>query len=118
MKASSFMNEEGTCGDLLKCIYDLNELDLKVYKVLLKRGPMRTDELAPRVKKDRSTVYRSLQRMMECGICRKETKTIEHGGYYHVYSVVNKEVLREMIERCAEDMHEKMMDAASRIDEL
>jgi predicted transcriptional regulator len=73
------------CDDAIKCVFDLNKLDIRVFKKLKQLGPIRASELAEYLNRERSTVYRSLQKLSKCGICKKITKTIDHGGYYHVY---------------------------------
>lgn len=65
------------CNDLIKCVFDLNELDLKVYKKLKKKGESRAEILAKHLKRERSTVYRSLQKLTCCGLCIKNNKNYQ-----------------------------------------
>ncbi|WP_317627634.1 helix-turn-helix domain-containing protein [Halorubrum sp. BOL3-1] len=51
--------------------------------------PLTVDELAEAVEYDRSTVYRSVQRLFMTGFVEQEQRNYHEGGYYHVYSVVN-----------------------------
>ena len=74
------------CDDAIKCVFNLNSLDLKVYKKLKQLGPIRANELANHLNRERSTVYRSLQKLSKCGVCQKTTKTLDQGGYFHEYS--------------------------------
>lgn len=96
------------CDDVIKDIYDLNKLDIKVYKTLCKETELRTTQIAEQLKKERSTVYRSLQRLYCCGLCVKKTKTIPKGGYYHVYKAVEKKETKKNLEKCIEEWSEKM----------
>lgn len=73
------------CDEAIKCVFDLNKLDINVYKKLKKMGEARADEIASYLEKERSTVYRSLQKLTDAGICKKKRKILEQGGYYHVY---------------------------------
>ena len=52
-----------SCKDLLRCMYNLSDLDLEVLRLLLIEGPAKSEDLADRLGRDRSTVYRSLQKM-------------------------------------------------------
>jgi len=97
-----------SCGDVISCVFDLNDLDLKVYKKLREDGESRTDILAKKLKKERSTVYRSLQKLTTCGICIKKTKKIAKGGYYHTYSCIDAKIVQNKVESCIDDWYRSM----------
>ena len=94
-----------TCEDAVTCIFNLNNLDILVLNKLRELGPVRTDEIALSLNKERSTVYRSLQKLKNCGICIKKTKTIPKGGYYHVYECCNMKNLKQEAERCLDEWY-------------
>ena len=50
-----------------------------MFERLLETGPVNANELADLMGKDRSTVYRALQKMMTCGMCFRETRSIRAG---------------------------------------
>jgi len=97
--------EPNTCEDILQCLYNLNELDLTVYQSLKKTGPIRADKLAQKLKKERSTIYRSLQKLNHCGICIKKTNTIEQGGYYHTYICNDLNDIKQSLDHCIDDWY-------------
>lgn len=96
------------CDDLIQCIFDLNDLDIKVYNVLKKRDEIRANKLANLIGKERSTVYRSLQKLTCVGLCNKKTKTLKKGGYYHTYICNDSEKTKKQIEKCIENWYIKM----------
>ena len=51
--------------------------------------PLTLEELSNKADRDKSTVFRSVQKLVSARICVKETKTMREGGYYHVYSAVD-----------------------------
>lgn len=106
-----------TCRDIVQCAFSLNDFEVEVYKAAYKHGPIRADELADKMGKDRSTVYRALQRLLSCGMCFRETRSLDKGGYYHVYKSISKEELRAKLERCVEEWTTRMRDALERFDE-
>ena len=106
-----------TCKDIVQCAFSLNDFEVDVYKASALHGPLRADELADRMGKDRSTVYRALQKLMSCGMCFRETKSLDEGGYYHVYSAVSKDVLKQKMEHCVEEWNLRIRDALARFDE-
>lgn len=106
-----------TCEDVMQCFFNLNGFEIMVYMRLLNEGPQRSDALAKKVKKDGTTVYRALQKLISCGLCFRETKTIERGGYYHIYSAVSPEIVKKKIQDCIEQLNTSMKKALEEFDE-
>ena len=113
-----FINTEKNicCDDVIQCIFNLNSLDLKIYKKLKEINETRADILAKHLQRERSTVYRSLQKLTCAGLCNKHTKTIENGGYYHVYSCNNSKEIKETLKHCVENWYKKMKKTIEEID--
>jgi predicted transcriptional regulator len=109
--------EVNTCHDLVQCAFSLGEFEVGVYYNLIEGGPLRADELASKIGKDRSTVYRALQKLMTCGMVYRETKSIERGGYYHVYKAISKDMLRGRLEKCVDDWYLHMQDVLRKFTE-
>jgi predicted transcriptional regulator len=116
VEPQKILSGQATCRDIVKCMYGLSDFELVIYRRLAKQGPLRADDLAPSLKKDRSTVYRALQSLVGSGLAFRETKTIDRGGYYHVYSAVPPKQLREKLHRCADDWFENMNSAIEEFD--
>jgi predicted transcriptional regulator len=110
------LNNPICCNDVIKCVFDLSELDLKVYKKLKKKGESRVNAIAKDLKRERSTVYRSLQKLTCCELCSKTTKTIKNGGYYHVYICKDSKQTRESIENCIDNWYKKMKNTIKELD--
>ena len=107
-----FINPEKNicCNDVIQCVFNLNDLDIKTYKKLKEKDELQATELANILKKERSTVYRSLQRLVCSGLCIKKTKTLEKGGYYHVYSPITDKEAKKKINNCIDNWYKKMKD--------
>jgi len=116
VEPQKILSGEASCRDIVKCIYGLSDFELTVYKKLIKQGPLRADDLAPVFRKDRSTIYRALQKLVSAGLAFRDTKSIERGGYYHVYSAVGPEQLKDRLHRCADDWFENMNKAIDDFD--
>jgi predicted transcriptional regulator len=104
------------CNDVLKCVFDLNNLDIDVYNKLKKFGEMRADELAKKINKDRSTIYRSLQKLTCCNLCLKVTKNIRKGGYYHIYRCNELGEAKKDLEECIDKWYEQMKNTVKEIE--
>lgn len=106
-----------SCTDLLRCMYNLSDLDMDVLRLLLDEGPAGSEDLADRLGRDRSTVYRSLQKMVSCQVVNKEARNLDRGGYYHVYAAVPRELLKERLTHCIEAWHDRVTSLMAKFDE-
>ena len=86
MSIQLLTRRSATCNELLCSVYSLNSVDLEIFYQLARGKAASLDELAQNVKRDRSTVHRSLQKLVSNQLCYKETKALKNGGYYHLYS--------------------------------
>ncbi len=98
------------CEELIKRIFNLTEREIEVYRILRELGATRVDELARCLNKERSTIYRSLQKLTEYGLCEKLTKTLEKGGYYHLYECKDLHEIKKLAEECIERWYRSMKE--------
>jgi predicted transcriptional regulator len=83
---SEYLKQDMQCEGLLECIHGLKELDKEIFRVLTEASdPLTVDEVAEAVDRERSTAYRSVQRLLQSGFVQKEQVNYEQGGYYHVF---------------------------------
>ena len=100
-----------TVKDLFIQLYDLSPPELDILFMLISREngePMTLDEVAKEMDRDRSTTFRSLQKLVSLGLVVKETKTIKDGGYFHVYSAVDRETFKRETERKVKDLQKSL----------
>ena len=112
-----FINPESKicCDEAIKCVFDLNQLDILVLKKLREKKQIRSDTLSKELKRERSTIYRSLQKLTNCGLCIKRTKTIKSGGYYHVYICNNNQQVRKNMQSCIDQWYQQMKEIINEI---
>jgi len=103
------------CDDIIQCLYELNALDLKIYNKLKTQKEARPQTLAKQINKERSTVYRSLQKLTCAGIISKNTKTLPKGGQYHIYSIKGAEQTKKQLVSCIDNWHKKMKNTIEKI---
>ena len=100
-----------TVRDLFIYLYNLSPLELDILLTLITRSNnsnstnfMTLEELTKEVDRDKSTVFRSLQKLVSLGICLKETRTIKEGGLYHVYSAIDIESFKLETEKRVKEL--------------
>jgi len=96
------------CDDIIQCIYELNKLDLKIYNKLKEEKEARPQTLAKQIKKERSTIYRSLQKLTCSGLVNKNTKTLSKGGQYYTYSIKENKEIKNQVMKCIDNWYKKM----------
>ncbi|MFB6311591.1 MAG: helix-turn-helix domain-containing protein [Salinirussus sp.] len=97
------------CESLLECFHGLTDLDRLVFRTLAGANePLSIDEIADQVERERSTAYRSVQRLLEAGFIRKEQVNYDHGGYYHVYRPVDADRIADDLQRVLNDWYAQM----------
>jgi predicted transcriptional regulator len=98
-----------TVKELFIYLYDLSPLELDLLFIMIKEAkPLTLEELSNKADRDKSTVFRSVQKLVSAGICIKETRTIREGGYYHVYSAVDIETFKAETQMRVNDLQKSL----------
>jgi len=94
-----------TLKDLFLYIYDLSTLETDLLITLVKgRKTMTLEQLAKQADRDKSTVFRSLQKLVTLGIISKETRTLKEGGYSHIYRAIPIEMFKLETEKRVKEL--------------
>ena len=104
MSLQILTKKNASCNDLLCAVYNLNPVDLEIFYLLAGGESASLDELAQKMKRDRSTLHRSLQKLVSNQLCYKETKTIKDGGYFHVYSAMEIPKIKAQAQQRVEEI--------------
>ncbi|WEL23462.1 helix-turn-helix domain-containing protein [Candidatus Nanohalovita haloferacivicina] len=91
------MNCPTEIKQLLKVLYNLSSSETEVLYYLCS-NEARASEIADELGKDRSTIQRYLSKLQSTGLLQRESM-VEEGkrGRYYVYSVPDKEKLKEKV---------------------
>ncbi|MFB6215605.1 MAG: helix-turn-helix domain-containing protein [Candidatus Aenigmatarchaeota archaeon] len=89
--------------DLIRCSFQLKSSDYTVIRKLMDNGEMDIDSIADSTGLERSTVQKSLQRLIDRDLARKRQVNITSGGYKYIYSSVDKENIKERVTKLMED---------------
>jgi predicted transcriptional regulator len=106
---SEYLKQDMECEGLLECVHGLKELDKEIFRVLTEAAePLTVDEIADAVDRERSTAYRSVQRLLQSGFVQKEQVNYEQGGYYHVFRPTDPDEIADDMQRLLNDWYAKM----------
>ncbi|GAA0307124.1 putative transcriptional regulator [Halarchaeum solikamskense] len=115
---SEMLRQDMECEGLLECFHDLKALDKEIFQMLCDSAePLTVDEVAERVDRERSTAYRSVQRLLQAGFIQKEQVNYDQGGYYHVYKPRDGEEIAQDMQRTLNDWYAKMGQLIDEFDE-
>jgi len=103
------LQREMDCEDVLEQFYGLKRLDRECFRLLADaEEPLTVDGVADAVDRERSTAYRSIQRLLRSGVVRKEQVDYDRGGYCHVYSPADASTVGDDLRRHLNDWYAEM----------
>ena len=117
-------------GKLFKCILGLNVIESVVFSYLLKHDNVSTMELTEIFKKDRSSIQRALQTLIEVNVIERksmslkefsEKKDIEDNtkrGYLYVYGAKNLEMVKEQTRELLDRWYASMLNYIENLDSV
>ena len=86
--------------DLIMSLYDVTPLEFDLlFALIARKKATPLDVLSKEVDRDKTTVFRCLQKLVNLRICEKDTKTLKEGGWYHVYTAIDIELLKWKLKR-------------------
>ena len=104
---ASITRMNATLKDLIMSLYDLSPLEFDLLFALIARKKATSlDVLSKEVNRDKTTVFRCLQKLVNLRICEKETKTLKEGGWYHVYSAIDVAAFKMETEKRVKEIKE------------
>lgn len=86
-------------------VFDLNDLQKSIFQAL-NDSKLTVQEIADEVGRNRSTVQRALQEMLEKDLLMREGKTDR--TVYYVYTALPMEEIREVTSEALEKWHEQV----------
>ncbi|MFB6164805.1 MAG: helix-turn-helix domain-containing protein [Haloarculaceae archaeon] len=103
---AELLRQDMQCEGLLECLHGLKELDRECFRTLAaSEEALTVDEVAERVDRERSTAYRSIQRLLQTGLIQKEQINYDQGGYYHVYYPTDPDEVADEMQRLLNDWY-------------
>jgi len=104
-----YLRRDLDCESLLDCVHGLKDIDQRSFRELAESDePLTVDDVAAAVDRERSTAYRSIQRLLEAGLIQKEQVNYDQGSYYHVYSPTHPDEIANDMQRTLNDWYAEM----------
>lgn len=91
--------------DVIFTVFDLNDLQKSIFQEL-EDHKLTVQELASRVDRNRSTVQRSLQELMEKDLIMREGRTDQ--TVYYLYTTLPLDDIKELTREALDEWHEKV----------
>lgn len=91
--------------DIVFDVFDLNDLQESLFEEM-ENAELTVKELAERVDRNRSTVQRALQDMLDKDLVLREGKTDK--TVYYVYTTLPMEEIREVTQDVLDEWHQKV----------
>ncbi|ESS11010.1 MAG: putative transcriptional regulator [uncultured archaeon A07HR60] len=115
---SEMLQQDMECEGLLECIHSLKQIDRQVFRILNEvDDPLTVDDIAEEIDRERSTAYRSVQRLMQAGVIQKQQVNYDQGGYYHVYLPRDTDEIAREMQRMLNDWYAQMGQLIGEFDE-
>lgn len=98
------LTDQPPTNRILDQLYGLSETERRVFVTLLERSdPADVDDLADRLDRSRTTVYRALSRLVDANLVVQRRHCFADGGYCHRYRVPSVERLESSFYRRLND---------------
>ncbi|WP_459202528.1 helix-turn-helix domain-containing protein [Methanococcus sp. CF] len=106
-----------TLENIMCCVFGLKAFDVAVYFEILKCRPAKINEIADALNRERSTIQRSAQNLMNAGLILRKQINIKEGGYYYNYEAVPFPDVKEKIKKSMNDWSREVCKWVDEIEE-
>lgn len=94
LSAEKLRTDRQAWDPILHQLYGLSETERRVFGQLVKLDdPIEVDDLAEKLGRSRTTIYRSLTHLVEADLLEQQRHCFEDGGYCHRYQLPPAEQL-------------------------
>jgi predicted transcriptional regulator len=94
-------------SDVMHCFLGLRTLEIDLYFYLLK-GQATVKEVSEALGRNRSSVQRSIQNLVQRGFAHRRTRTLRKGGYVYVYEAVSLAKMKDLIKEALDSFYKQV----------
>ncbi len=97
---------------ILKCAFDITDLEVEIILSLPEEG-MKVKDIQNLLKKDRTTIQKSLKNLLEKELIFRESKCCVQGkrGRYFIYKSLPREELKKRVLSNIEEWYQELQDS-------
>lgn len=107
----SFACKDIELSELIRCSFDLNKTDYTVLDFLIKNEKeFSVNEISKALKLERSSVQKAIKNLVEKNLVQRWQVNLTKGGYSFIYSIKNKEQIKEDIITIIDGWHKKVKE--------
>ena len=93
------MAPEPKFNDVIRCVFKIKDYEIEVYFYLLDHPESTIAEVSESLKKDRSSIQRSIQTLMDKGMINRKFRVLGVGGFTDIYIALSLEETKKIMER-------------------
>jgi predicted transcriptional regulator len=105
---SRITSDIACCSDLLEAIFSMGKTDIMIFYALTPGNWFKVEDVSKIVNREKSTVYRSLLKLVDLGFVMRDSVTINAGGYYYVYALSSPSKIENVIHSKIDNLTTKM----------
>src|SRR5574341_386342 len=83
------MAAEPKFNDVMRCVFKIKDYEIEVYFYLLDHPRSTIMEISDFFNKDRSSIQRSLQTLMDKGMINRKFRVLGVGGFAYIYTAIS-----------------------------
>jgi predicted transcriptional regulator len=94
---NQILDENASCRDMFEYLFDLSPADISVLYTLKDNSGESLLAIASEMKREKTAVFRSLQKLVSAGLVIKKKNILEKGGYYYAYLRISPPKITELV---------------------
>ncbi|MFX1326775.1 MAG: helix-turn-helix domain-containing protein [Promethearchaeota archaeon] len=116
--------------ELFKCILGLNEIEAKIFCVLLKNQDLTTSQLTEKIEMDRSSIQKAVKNLLRLRLIKRSSmsmkdytkiKNIDNGkkqGYLYIYNAKNIDSIKKEFKKLLDKWYNSMLNYIDNLENL
>lgn len=108
----SFACKQIDFKDLLTCSFSLNKTEYNLLLFLLEqKEPLCASTIGELIHKDRTTIQKAVKKLVSKDLVIKHQVNLNNGGYTFLYSIKDKQFIKQQITDIVDSWHKKVVDS-------
>ncbi|MFX1306603.1 MAG: helix-turn-helix domain-containing protein [Promethearchaeota archaeon] len=122
--------ESYSSQELFKCILGLNEIESKIFCVLLKNQDLTTSQLTEKIEMDRSSIQKAVKSLLRLKLIKRKsismkdynkthkTENDKKQGYLYIYNAKNIDSIKREFKKLLDKWYNSMLNYIDNLENL